>query len=339
MSLLPLLALRLNSTDAAVDTNSAPVHRLLNDFPTEIRMLVLLALKSVDTCAQLTKFCRLDKSLAKLCSESDDFWYELCSVAGYARRDRTTCFHDVRGDAAAASGMPWKFQFKKWCGLRMTNATLKKNVKKLLSADPTGAGSLPVYGPIGTWDISMVDDLSNLFQFKKSFDQSLNGWDTSNVRLLNYTFSQADAFNNGGQALEWNTSNVVSMYGTFSYARSFDQPLTWDVRSVRTMVVMFDNATSFNQPLNHWDTTNVAIMRAMFNGAKLFNQPLDKWDVSGVLDMSKMFLFAERFKQDLTGWDVSSVSDSASTFHGSSMQPSFAPGGLVGAWDVPPEYQ
>jgi len=112
MSHLPLLALRLNSTDAVVDTDSAPVHRLLNDFPSEIRILVLLALKSVDTCAQLTKFCRLDKSLAKLCSESDDFWYELCSVAGYARRDRTTCFHDVRGDAAAASGMPWKFQFK-----------------------------------------------------------------------------------------------------------------------------------------------------------------------------------------------------------------------------------
>ncbi|ATZ18629.1 hypothetical protein ESOMN_v1c02450 [Williamsoniiplasma somnilux] len=56
----------------------------------------------------------------------------------------------------------------------------------------------------------------------------------------------------------WDTSNVISMNGTF------------------------ENASNFNQDISNWDTGNVIDMSLMFSGAKKFNQDLSKWNVSKV---------------------------------------------------------
>ena len=41
------------------------------------------------------------------------------------------------------------------------------------------------------------------------------------------------------------------MFGLFSHATSFNQPLNnWNVSKVETMFAMFDDATSLNQPLH-----------------------------------------------------------------------------------------
>ena len=51
--------------------------------------------------------------------------------------------------------------------------------------------------------------------------------------------------------------------------------VAWDVSNVKNMYGMFSGATSFNQPLNKWNVSNdVTYMEEMFEEATSFNQPL-----------------------------------------------------------------
>ena len=92
-------------------------------------------------------------------------------------------------------------------------------------------------------------------------------------------FYKARSFN---QSLNnWNVSNVTNMRWMFEDARSFNQPLNnWNVSNVKYMGAMFQGARSFNQPLNNWNVSNVRNMKRMFAGATSFNQPLNNWSVS-----------------------------------------------------------
>ncbi len=103
----------------------------------------------------------------------------------------------------------------------------------------------------------------------------------------------------------WDVSNITNMREMFAGARSFDQPLEkWDVSKVTDMSGMFQEATSFNQPLAKWDVSNVIDMRRMFHTASTFNQPLDTWDLSNVVDMLEMFDGAKSFNQSLKNWQL-----------------------------------
>ena len=64
-----------------------------------------------------------------------------------------------------------------------------------------------------------------------------------------HMFDGAESFN---QPLnKWNVSNVRVMCGMFWNARSFNQPLNnWDVSNETDMERMFRGASSFNQPLH-----------------------------------------------------------------------------------------
>ena len=91
-----------------------------------------------------------------------------------------------------------------------------------------------VYKDINNWDISNVNDLSDIFLNYKFFNQPLNNWDVSNV------------------------TNMSSM---FNNAKSFNQPLNnWEIDCSNTKINgMFYNATSFNQPLNNWYNIDPAV--------------------------------------------------------------------------------
>ena len=168
-------------------------------------------------------------------------------------------------------------------------------------------------GDLSSWDVSSVTDMSSMFAGATSFNQPLNTWDVSLVTEMNGMFSFATSFN---QPLnDWDVSSVTYMVGMFFDADSFNQPLNdWDVSSVSTMNNMFFDADSFNQPLNDWDVSSVRIMKSMFHGATSFNQPLNTWDVSKVTNMGGMFFIATSFNQPLNAWDVSSVTDMRSMF-------------------------
>ena len=175
------------------------------------------------------------------------------------------------------------------------------------------------YRDISTWDVSIVTDMSGLFQNRSTFNDDISNWDVRNVTNMQSMFSRASSFN---QPLErWNVSNVTNIMAMFYNASSFNQPLAnWErtdstVGNVTKMVGMFELASSFNQPIGIWNVGNVTNMDSMFFGASSFNEPIDGWNVSNVTNMRSMFNEASVFNQDIGHWNVSNVNDMELMFY------------------------
>ena len=159
--------------------------------------------------------------------------------------------------------------------------------------------AIKAFGLIGKWDTKDVTDMSNLFQYKHYFNETLNKWDTSKVTNMSGMFENAHAFNNGGEALTFETGNVKDMSKMFALAWTFNQPLTtFKTQTVTNMSNMFNDAKAFNQSLN-FNTQNVTDMSDMFCHAKVFNQPLTTFKTKNVTNMSGMFSRAKKFNQSL----------------------------------------
>ena len=45
---------------------------------------------------------------------------------------------------------------------------------------PSGQGS-GTYGAMNTWDVSLITDMSSLFDGKQNFNEDISNWDVSNV--------------------------------------------------------------------------------------------------------------------------------------------------------------
>ena len=170
-------------------------------------------------------------------------------------------------------------------------------------------------GDLSSWDVSSVTDMSNMFQRATSFDGDLSSWDVSSVTDMHRMFDGATSFN--GDLSSWDVTKVTDMTYMFIFATSFNGNLSsWDVSAVTDMSSMFDGATSFDQPLNAWGVSSVTAMSYMFSGATSFDRPLNTWDVSSVTDMSGMFNSASSFNQPLNSWNVSSTTDMTRMFSG-----------------------
>ncbi|NJL13444.1 MAG: BspA family leucine-rich repeat surface protein [Microscillaceae bacterium] len=186
-----------------------------------------------------------------------------------------------------------------------------------------------------------VTETNNMFNGATVFDGDLSGWDMSGVTNMGSMFADATTFNNGNQALTWNTSSAQLMDRVFFNATSFNQDIsTWNVSSVTDMSNMFEGASSFDQNIANWNvsslsttfrmfaaasafnnggvpltwntgtgTANVASMAQMFDNATAFNQDIATWNVSNVIDMFRMFFGATAFDQNLGTWNISNVSD------------------------------
>ena len=95
------------------------------------------------------------------------------------------------------------------------------------SSVPSGEGT-GLYGPIDTWNVTNVTNMSNLFAYMTTFNEPINNW---------------------------NVNQVTNFSSMFSNASSFNQPLgNWksgpDITN--NMDSMFENAVSFNQDINSW---------------------------------------------------------------------------------------
>jgi len=186
------------------------------------------------------------------------------------------------------------------------------------------------YGPVPTWNVSKLTDISHAWCFRDSggsscqnghcnpecrnFDEDINGWDVSRVTRLRCTFSNQKVFNSPLD--RWDVSRVENMQQLFEYNFQFNQSLaSWNVSRVSNMNYMFRSNWLFNDPgVSKWETSSLINSKHTFSDAMSFNQALP-WDVSKVLDMSAMFNGANSFNHpSVSQWDVSSVTDMANMF-------------------------
>jgi surface protein len=145
-----------------------------------------------------------------------------------------------------------------------------------------------------SWDLSNIDDLSDLFS--------------------SYHFNRID-FNTFSFISDWNVSHVTNMKGMFKGCMRFNLPLDrWIVSNVTNMESMFEYCIQFNQPLNNWTVSSVTNMKGMFKRCDIFNQPLNNWVVSSVTNMENMFEQCDKFNQPLESWTVSSVTNMKGMF-------------------------
>lgn len=166
---------------------------------------------------------------------------------------------------------------------------------------------------IGEWDVSSIEDFSNLFDNATIFNQDLNNWDVSNARNLNAVFDTAINFN--GDISNWNVSNVIFMTNMFRQAFAFNQDISaWDVGNVILFTNMFNSATVFNQDLGNWNVSSCTNFGAMFASTDFFNQDISSWDVSNAESLSGMFGQAIAFNQDIGNWNVSNVTNMGGLF-------------------------
>ena len=202
-----------------------------------------------------------NKQMYTDCNSNNRFWRAVCNVLDFDRADRTIGIFDFE----TKSKMSWKKHFELWCGLRILDGSqLKTIVNDTLIPDNTGKTAHPVYGPIGSWDVSQVTRMNGLFADRPYFDVDISLWDVS---------------------------NVVDMRNMFFNASSFDQNIgEWNVKKVKFMENMFNYATKFNQDISSWDMSKVIDITHMFAHASAFNQNLRAWNVNPYANKSVVFV-------------------------------------------------
>ena len=216
--------------------------------------------------------------------------------------------------------------------------------------------------PIGNWTLNpAATSMRRMFQGASLFNQSLSGWDVSNITNFNEVFTTATAFN--GDVTTWNVSsgsNFSEMFencsnfnqnidswnisggsldGMFRNCTNFDQPLTsWSssISNVSTIDNIFNNAQSFNQDISSWDVSNLTSMQSVFSNADAFDQDISSWSVSNVTNFTNMFFQCEIFDQDISSWDTSGATTFRQMFMAAG---NGAPAGTgfnqnLGSWDI-----
>lgn len=189
------------------------------------------------------------------------------------------------------------------------------------------AAAIVAYGPINTWNVSAVTDMTALFKTKSTFNDDISNWDVSNVTIMYQMFNQASVFNQ--DISSWNVSNVTDMRFMFAAASDFNTPLNaWVTTSLTQMRSIFSNCSTFNKNVNSWNVSAVDNMSYVFYGATNYNQPLNSWDVSNVTSMNGMFTLATQFNRPLNNWNTGNVTDMFQLFSSTSMDQDLS------SWDV-----
>ncbi len=186
----------------------------------------------------------------------------------------------------------------------LTDLNIREHVTKYFE-DPS------LYPSITNWDVSRVTNMSQLFNFRGTFNEPLN-WDVSNVTIMSNMFFHCSSFNASltWEGKEWIVSKVTNMSRMFCECSNFNQDIeNWDVSNVTNMELMFRNCYRFNKNIGNWKVSKVTTMRQMFEDCREFNKDIGNWDVSNVTDMAGMFEDCREFNKNIGNWKVYKVTD------------------------------
>ena len=171
-----------------------------------------------------------------------------------------------------------------------------------------------VYGPISTWDVSNVTNMSQLFFAASNFNDDISQWDVSSVTNMSRMFHDASVFS--VDISGWDVSSVTNMYNMFLGTFEFQVDLNnWDVSNVTNMSSMF-TYSHYNGDISGWDVSNVTNMESMFAHNYSFNQDISGWNTESLSNATGMFTNAGSFNQDISGWDVSNFGNLWNIFSG-----------------------
>jgi hypothetical protein len=170
------------------------------------------------------------------------------------------------------------------------------------------------YGTIDAWDVSQINDMSNLFSGKSTCNPPIGGWNVGSVTSFSSMFNGASSFNqNIGN---WNTAAATAFNNMFNGASSFNQDIgNWNMAAATRLTGIFQGASMFNQPIGKWNTASVTMMTSAFNGATAFNQDIGAWETSQVTGMNNLFLNAVEFNQPLP-WSTAKLTTIDGAFSG-----------------------
>jgi gliding motility-associated-like protein len=185
-----------------------------------------------------------------------------------------------------------------------------------------------VFNATDSPNLSVVTDMSKMFERCSNFNSDISSWNVSSVTNMERMFMNASSFNQNIGS--WNVSTVTDMRQTFSAATVFNQDIgSWNVANVADMSHMFQDAVAFNQNIGTWNTSNATTMQQMFNGATVFNQDISTWDVDSVTNMYAIFREATAFNQEIGTWDVGNVTIFSEAFYNATLF-----NGNISTWDV-----
>lgn len=159
-----------------------------------------------------------------------------------------------------------------------------KNINELIEMINSGV-------KLSEIDTSKVTNMSDLFTSAcrnvKDF-KGIENWDVSNVEDFSNMFGYADL--KGINLSKWNTSKAISMRNMFHECKGLHNIgiEKWNVSKVKRFWGMFKNCTDFNSDISKWDTSSAIDMALMFDGCTKFDQKL-KWNVRNVKTMEYMF--------------------------------------------------
>ncbi len=133
-------------------------------------------------------------------------------------------------------------------------------------SDDLNSGNEMIFNNNGNnliFNTSNVENMKNMFQNCKYFNQNLINWNTEKVTDMRNMFLKAELFNY--DIKDWKTNNVTNMSNMFSYAKEFNQDIgNWNTSKLTSMLNMFVYAEKYNQSsMGSWDLTNVTNIKNM----------------------------------------------------------------------------
>ena len=75
--------------------------------------------------------------------------------------------------------------------------------------------AMDIYGPISTWEVNEITDMSKLFLNASNFNEDISEWNTERVTNMDSMFENCKSFNIDLRKWKNNVKNVVSMNKMF----------------------------------------------------------------------------------------------------------------------------
>ena len=138
-------------------------------------------------------------------------------------------------------------------------------------------------------DISELDDLTSIFYGLYEMEVvDISGWDTSNVTIMDYTFSRCKKL-----------KKIIGIENL-------------DVSKLEDTQGMFDLCVSLVElDLTNWNPKLLRKTRYMFyscSNLKIIKN-IENWQLPNIMDVSSMFHDCTKLDVDLSNWDLTNVKD------------------------------